>query len=364
MRLANILTVSLLMPVVLGAAGSDVRPAHRPVPESERSPQLMLWTNRADDLFERGDRMTVFVRTDVDAYVTIFRINSDGRVRVLYPARPYDDNYVRGATAYAVPGTREGYTLRVEEYPGEGFLFALVTLDPVAFGTFARGPEWDYGTLGLASRITGDPYVLFSDLLAALVPETYPDYGYAVTPYYVGARHDYPRFLCYQCHAYVSPAVWNPYAHTCIRVNEPAPAWWQYPFGAYGGTVVVAPPRSLPPGFVIATRGPKASPVTPPRARGTPANAGPTGRRPAPRPLATVPPARRPTNPPATTRPTPSRAGGDRPTTAGAQPTTGRRADAQSAGSRAASGARKSGAKPPAGSAAGGSARRPVGYQR
>jgi hypothetical protein len=290
MTLANILTASLLLPGVVGPDMSDDRHAGPSRRGLEPSPQIAVWTNRTDDVFERGDPMTVFLRTDVDGYVTLFRVNTDGQVRVLFPARPSDDNYIRGVQPHVVPGTREGYTLRVQEYPGEGFLFAIVTLDPIAIGPFARGPEWDYVALGLDQRITGDPYVLFSDLLAALVPETYPDYAYAVTPYYVGARHDYPRFLCYQCHAYVSPAVWNPYAHSCIRTDEPRAVWWRYSHGVYGGTVVVGPPRRLPPGFVVTQRAPRASPVGP-RSRGTPTAGSTTGRRPAP--IATAPPTRR-----------------------------------------------------------------------
>jgi len=285
MLLATILTASLLLPGAVSAGPRD--------PGLEPSPQVALWTNRRDDAYERGDRMTIFVRTDVDAYVTIFRVNTDGHARVLFPMHPGDDNYLRGAAAHAVPGTQRGYTLRVQEYPGEGFLFAVVTLDPIAFHAFARGREWDYRALGLASRVTGDPYALFSDLLAALVPESYPDYAWAVAPYYVGARHDYPRFLCYQCHAYVSPAVWNPYAHSCIRIGVPEPIWWRYPFETYGGTAVVGPPRRLPAGFVVPPRAPVATPR--PRGGGTPVAGTPGGRRPAP--VAVAPPVRRTVEP-------------------------------------------------------------------
>ena len=289
MTLANILTASLLLPGVVGVASGQARQAQSPDGGVEPSPQIAIWTNDAEDVFERGDRMTVFVRTDVDAYLTIFRVNTDGHAHVLYPARPHDDNYVRSVEAYAVPGTRKGYTLRVEEYPGEGFLFAVVTLDAIAFASFTRGGTWDYAALGLASRVTGDPYVLFGDLLAALVPEAYPDVAWAVLPYSVGARHDYPRFLCYQCHAYVSPAVWDPYAHSCIRIGIPEPAWWSYPAVVYGGTSVVGPPRRLPPGVVVQPRTPRASPVGP-RDRTTPVAGAPAGRRPAP--VAAAPPGR------------------------------------------------------------------------
>lgn len=288
MSLANILMASLLLPGLPGAArGSSVGgPGGRPV-DAERSPTVAVWTNRDDGVFQRGDRMTVFVRTDVDAYVTVFRLDADGHARVLFPARPFDDSFVRGGTAHALGTARRGFTLSVQEYPGEGFLFAIVTLDPIALSAFARGGEWDYAALGLDHRITGDPYVLFGDLLATLIPETYPDYAYAVAPYSVGARHDYPRFLCYQCHAYVSPAVWNPYAHSCIRVRAPEALWWRYPFGAYGGTVVVAPPRPLPAGTIVAApaRGEPPRAVRPPARRPAPTTPAPkvtaAGRRPA-----------------------------------------------------------------------------------
>jgi hypothetical protein len=299
MTLANILTASLLLPGMAAGTARD-HAARRAAAVPEPSPQVEVRTNRRDDVFERGDRMTVFVRTDVDAYVTIFRVDTDGRARILFPARPYDDNYVRGARTMAVPGARAGYTLRVEEYPGEGFLFAVVTLDPIAFRPFARGHEWDYYSLGLASRVTGDPYVLFSDLLAALVPETYADYGWAAAPYYVGARHEYPRFLCYHCHAYVPPVVWDPYAHTCIRIGVPEPLWWRYPHATYGGTVVVGPPRRLPAGFVVPPRAPVATPGprdggrTPGERRPAPVASAPA-RRPAP--VTTAPPARRAAEP-------------------------------------------------------------------
>jgi hypothetical protein len=62
----------------------------------------------------------------------------------------------------------------------------------------------------------------------------------------VEPRYDYPRFLCYDCHAYVPYAYWNPYAHFCSRYSlfvyyDPFyfyPSYW-YPTRYYGGTAVV-----------------------------------------------------------------------------------------------------------------------------
>ena len=37
------------------------------------------------------------------------------------------------------------------------------------------------------------------------------DYDYDVVPYYVERHYDYPRFVCYDCHAYASYSEWDPY---------------------------------------------------------------------------------------------------------------------------------------------------------
>lgn len=244
MRSARILTARLALPAMLAAStplGAQDLAAGFP---ADAAPRIALWTNHADDTFDRGDPMTVFFSTDVDAYVTVVRINTDGFARVLFPRSPFDDNFARGGEPHAVPGTRGDYTLRIDEYPGEGFLFALVTLDPIAFDVLARDRAWDYVALGMADRVTVDPYLVFADLLDALVPEAYQAYQHVVLPYYVGGGHDYPRFVCYQCHAYVSPAAWDPYAHSCIRVDMSQPAWWRYATGRYGGDVLL-PPRTV-----------------------------------------------------------------------------------------------------------------------
>jgi Domain of unknown function (DUF4384) len=258
----------------------------------------VVWTNGGNDPFTRGDKMTVRYRTDVDGYVTIMRVDTDGRLRVLFPLRPADDNFARGGVPHRVPGRVADQTLRVEEYPGEGFLFALVTLDPVAFPR--RGPDgdWDYAALGIPARITGDPYAVFAGLLAVLVPDGYLGYAHDVVPYFVEEQHGYPRFMCYQCHAYVSPAVWDPYAHSCIRWHV-VDAGFPYPFAGRPGTdVVIAAPLPRPRYVVEPLHPEPAAPRVPRAAEGrrptSVATPAPPGRGPAidgPRRTAKSPPA-------------------------------------------------------------------------
>ena len=65
-------------------------------------PHVEVWTNRGDDPYAGGQAARVYFRTEQDAYVTILRVDTDGRVRVLYPREPWDDNFVRGGREYDV----------------------------------------------------------------------------------------------------------------------------------------------------------------------------------------------------------------------------------------------------------------------
>ena len=67
--------------------------------------------------------------------------------------------------------------------------------------------------------------------------------------YNVERHYDYPRFLCYDCHSYVSYSSWDPYYTSCVRFrmyvyDDP----WYYPYRYYGGdrVVFVRPYRPQP----------------------------------------------------------------------------------------------------------------------
>src|SRR2546427_8531587 len=74
--------------------------------------------------------------------------------------------------------------------------------------------------------------------------------------YYVQQHSDYPRFLCYDCHTYVSYSSWSPYDYTCVRFrivvfDDP----YYYPYRYYGGTrVVFTRPYRPEPRFIFKDR--------------------------------------------------------------------------------------------------------------
>ena len=204
-------------------------------------PRIELWTNRGDAaVYTRGERVRLYFRLDQDAYVTIFRVDTDGRVRVLFPRDPWEDNFGRGGRDLEVDGdalSREGFT--IDDYPGVGYLFAVASADPFVYDQIESGQHWNYRVIA-DGRVRGDPYVAMTDLAQRIEPEGYADWNYDVISYNVGQHYDYPRFLCYDCHTYVSYPYWDPYFNSCVRFrmfvyDDP----WYYPYRYYGGSRVV-----------------------------------------------------------------------------------------------------------------------------
>src|SRR5881628_2520449 len=58
-------------------------------------PPVKVWLNN-DNYFQRGDKARVNVRLADDGYLLVLRADAEGRVRVLFPLDPSNDNFVRG----------------------------------------------------------------------------------------------------------------------------------------------------------------------------------------------------------------------------------------------------------------------------
>lgn len=239
-------------------------------PLSDR-PRVEIWTDRADDPYATGQGVRVHFRTEQDAYVTILRIDTDGRVRVLFPREPWEDNFARAGRDYDVPGrdsrdSRDAFF--VDDNPGVGYIFAVVAGDAFVYDALESHDHWDYRTIA-GGRIHGDPYVAVTDLAERIVPPGYGDWDYDLAPYYVERHYDYPRFLCYDCHSPVTYSSWNPYDYSCVRYrvvvyDDP----YYYPYRAYGATrVVFTRPLRPEPRFIFKDRQASDAFVTRVRAR-------------------------------------------------------------------------------------------------
>ncbi len=212
--------------------------------------RIALWTDR-DDPYHRGEGARVYLELSQPAFVTVFRVDTDGRVRVIFPREPWSDPYIRDdRETIELPGNRGGRSFIVDDYPGVGYLFAIASPEPFDYDPIARGDYWDYRLID-GGRIQRDPYVVLTDLAERIAPDA--DYDYDVVPYYVERHYDYPRFICYDCHAYASYDQWNPYSRSCARfdmVIYDDPRYYPYRSGR-GRNVVITRPIHPGPRFVF-----------------------------------------------------------------------------------------------------------------
>src|SRR5690349_11000038 len=109
-------------------------------------PPVKVWLNN-DNNFRRGDKARVNVRLAEDGYVVVLRADADGRVRVLFPLDPTDDDFVRGHETIEVRGRGDREAFYVDDRQGSGIVFVARAVAPFKFDEFVRGDHWDYRVL-------------------------------------------------------------------------------------------------------------------------------------------------------------------------------------------------------------------------
>ena len=307
MGLVGAITLVTLFSSRLGAAESGP-PGPNPLwQEASEAPEAQIWLDRGSEpIVMPGDRVRVYYRSNIDAYVAILQIDTDGTVRLLYPASPTENHYARSERDYRLLFPRSAYW-NVNDRPGVGYFFVVTSPTPFDFSDFRysrNGGGWDLSVVG--STVNTDPYVAIDAYVARLIPDwEYADYGLDFVSYQVGGAHDYPRFLCYQCHGFRPYGTWNPYRYTCtdfrvVVYDDP----YFYPSRRYRGRrVVYTIPPSPRPRFSFKERAPEErARVRPPRASGVDVEArkGVPRARVAPpvrAPEASRPPSRPPSRP-------------------------------------------------------------------
>ncbi|MGI8852891.1 MAG: DUF4384 domain-containing protein [Methyloceanibacter sp.] len=236
-----LLVLGLLHPTISHAAAQDQETGRRVTGGGS----ISVWADR-DSAYRRGDGARIYFRTEVPSYVTVLRVDTDGRIRTVFPREPWGETYVRGGRTLEVAASRDRRPFTVEEDPGVGYLFAIASPSPFEYAEITRGDYWDFRVID-DGRVSGDPYVALTDLAARITPRG--RYRYDIAPYYVERRYEYPRFVCYDCHSYASYQEWNPYSTSCVRyrvVIYDDPAYYPYRHNKGRNVVVVRPVRPAP----------------------------------------------------------------------------------------------------------------------
>lgn len=211
------------------------------LPAPDEPLESRIWLDRGTSpVLRRGDLVRVFYRASRDAYVSIFHIDTNGLARLFHPGSPTDEHAALGGRDYRVLFPESRYW-QVDEDEGKGYLFMIASPAPLDFSGFAYSRYeggWNLAPLGESAY--RDPFLMMDDMVATLVPDGEREYALDFVAYDIDRPHDYPRFLCYQCHGFRPMFDWNPYGHWCtdFRVvihDDP----YYYPVYRYSGDRVV-----------------------------------------------------------------------------------------------------------------------------
>ena len=186
------------------------------MPVASKDPPVRVWFN-SDGNYAYGDRAKVYAKSAQDAYLIVLRSDGVGRVRVLFPLDPQDDQRITGGKKYELKsrGGREAFV--ADDTSGHGTVLAAISESPFRVDRFAQNGRWDTRALS-SPRVRDDAE---SGLLELVQRMKTPDqrFVYDVATYVVSqqyARDLYP----------------DPYAGLGWWGYDP---WWGYRRGVGAG---------------------------------------------------------------------------------------------------------------------------------
>lgn len=181
-----------VIPVVLAALPVAAGAQNDRVDErwTDDAPAVRLYFENSRSLVF-GQTARVRFRVDKDAYVMVGRIDSDGRMTILFPYSRFTRAYVKGGEETFVRSRRggTGYSFAAYEPWGIGFVFAIASYEPMDFSRFKTGDFASAeGTMTqLARRYHGNPQRIIERLAPWVLFDPGTPYDYDFVNYSVEA---------------------------------------------------------------------------------------------------------------------------------------------------------------------------------
>lgn len=153
---------------------------------------VRVWVEGGDVFADYAD-VAIWLRPERDCYTTLFMVDTDGYVHVLYPNSPYDATWLYGGRSYCY----RARDLGLDRLDGAGIAYVFAVGSPVPFDYSYYGAGVFAGGFGF--RVYGDPFIACRDFYLTLLPGACRwDYvGVSYARFYVRRWERYPSYLCY-----------------------------------------------------------------------------------------------------------------------------------------------------------------------
>lgn len=106
-------------------------------PRPTRDLEVYVWPDRGmDGVYYPGENINVTVEVTRDAFLILYNIDTRGRLHILFPASPWDDNFVQAGDAISFPRRRDGVDWAVNGPAGTEYIQVIASEVPIS------PPEW------------------------------------------------------------------------------------------------------------------------------------------------------------------------------------------------------------------------------
>lgn len=171
MNLTQAVALRLLVPVVAAGAAAPA------ILVAQRAPNVDVWFENGNE-FDRGQPGQVMYSGDAGSYVTVLRVNTDGRLTVLSPRQPNE------RSRFGASRSGMGVPFQADPTEGVGYVFAVASRTPFDFRNYrGKGNTWNVGTLG--ERGSVDPFEIVDRFARSSVGQR-GAYSIAYAPYEIG----------------------------------------------------------------------------------------------------------------------------------------------------------------------------------
>src|ERR1051326_3429443 len=128
----------MLMPLLIAFLGSSA-PAPALVSPRPVAPSVQVWLSHRKS-FGWGVRARIYAQASADGYLIVFHTDAAGRVHVLFPRTPQDDQFIQGRRTYELDAA-------ADDTAGSGTVTAVVGRAAFAMDRYARNGHWDLEAL-------------------------------------------------------------------------------------------------------------------------------------------------------------------------------------------------------------------------
>lgn len=157
-------------------------PTGQATPTADRP--IRIWMDAPGEQVSRGRGVRLYINAGTAGSLVVLHSRTDGKIEVLFPARPTDDPHITPGT-WEVRGTGDRPIWTVAEPNGAGMILAALTPDPVWFDEFSHDVSWnpdalqpswsgadaEGGMQDIVQRMLGDGGFTYDVLTYTVVPE-------------------------------------------------------------------------------------------------------------------------------------------------------------------------------------------------